>query len=858
MRAFHTIAIPHRDILEGKLTMEVFAADLWGVYNGEGPDDYKDPETFFRKTYMTQALKNLLNIIERRLLREGGDPVIQLQTPFGGGKTHALIAMYHKAREWKTNPVVIVGEKLNTGDTAEKFDTLWGVMEEQLTGSKKNFVSPVPPGGEQIKKLLSDHLPVLILMDELVPYLNVADAVKVGNKTLTALTLTFLHNLTNVVSEMAGVSLVFTTTPSNPYDKSPRGEEIVAQLQNITGRREIIKSPIQENEVTQIIRRRLFSSFDEDGAREVVTEFMEYAEREGILPAGILPSQYRDRFLDSYPFMPEVVDVLYHRWGSFPMFQRARGVLRLLSLVVYSLKDTDKPYISLADFDLANQEIRQELLKHIGPEYNSVIAADITDVNSGAKKVDVSLGSAYRGLKLGTRSATTIFLYSFSGGHERGATLGEIKRSATTLHNPASVVVEAFEQLKNKLSYLWSTDTDGKYFFSSQPNINRLLLNNMENVKEDEIVEVEQELLKDSIKGAKLKTFVWKENAGDIPDSEELKLVVLRRKDEAVMENIKARKGISPRSYPNTIFFLYPMESERPSFVELVKRKIAYELIEQDRTLTLSDDQRRDIKKKLGKVESDLKEHIRRLYRLVAVPIREGFKDLDLGVPTYGEEKGIDEEVYDRLQSDGEILKKIAPLVIKEKYLSDREYVSTRQIYQSSIQTPGEPRPISKEVLAEGFAEGVNMGLFGLGELEGDKPVCRYFKEHVPASSFSFSSNEVLINESICSKQKEEKVPEEILETRIKFVDRERRPGVHEKEEQEEFRPRLGEVRSEIKLRFQVPKGKVSDIMGMMNFLQSKFDSLEIELIAREGEISEQEYEDKIEETLRQLGIELS
>ncbi|HDN67879.1 MAG TPA: ATP-binding protein, partial [Firmicutes bacterium] len=283
MRAFHTIAIPHRDILEGKLTMEVFAADLWGVYNGEGPDDYKDPDAFFRKTYMTQALKNLLNIVERRLLREGGDPVIQLQTPFGGGKTHALIAMYHKAREWKTNPVVIVGEKLNTGDTAEKFDTLWGVMEEQLTGSKKNFVSPVPPGGEQIKKLLSDHLPVLILMDELVPYLNVADAVKVGNKTLTALTLTFLHNLTNVVSEMAGVSLVFTTTPSNPYDKSPRGEEIVAQLQNITGRREIIKSPIQENEVTQIIRRRLFSSFDEDGAREVVTEFMEYAEREGIL-----------------------------------------------------------------------------------------------------------------------------------------------------------------------------------------------------------------------------------------------------------------------------------------------------------------------------------------------------------------------------------------------------------------------------------------------------------------------------------------------------------------------------------------------------------------------------------------------
>ena len=123
-------------------------------------------------------------------------------------------------------------------------------------GGRGDFSSTVPPGGEQIKKLLSNHLPVLILMDELVPYLNVADAVSVGNTTLTSLTLTFLHNLTNVVSEMTGVSFVLTATPSNPYDKTTRGEEIVAQLQDITARREIIKSPVQENEITRIIRER--------------------------------------------------------------------------------------------------------------------------------------------------------------------------------------------------------------------------------------------------------------------------------------------------------------------------------------------------------------------------------------------------------------------------------------------------------------------------------------------------------------------------------------------------------------------------------------------------------------------------
>ncbi len=152
-------------------------------------------------------------------------------------------------------------------------------------------------------------------------------------------------------------------------------------------------------------------------------------------------------------------------------------MLRLLSLVIHALKEANKPYISLADFDLANQEIRQELLKHIGAEYNGIISADITHEESGAKKIDLSLGRAYRGLGIGTRSVTTIFLYSFSGGTEHGATMGEIKRSATTLENPASVVAEAIEQLKSKLFYLQSISE--KYFFNNQPNLNRILIKHM-------------------------------------------------------------------------------------------------------------------------------------------------------------------------------------------------------------------------------------------------------------------------------------------------------------------------------------------------------------------------------------------
>jgi hypothetical protein len=124
-----------------------------------------------------------------------------------------------------------------------------------------------------------------------------------------------------------------------------------------------------------------------------------------------------------------VIGTLYQRWGSLPTFQLTRGVLRLLSLVIYSLKNSSRPYISLADFDLSNDEIRRELIKYIGNEFDSVISADITEMDSGSKKVDKSLGKSFQGLKVATRAATSTFMYSFSGGIEKGCHLGEIKRS---------------------------------------------------------------------------------------------------------------------------------------------------------------------------------------------------------------------------------------------------------------------------------------------------------------------------------------------------------------------------------------------------------------------------------------------
>ena len=837
MRPFHTIAVPHKDVLEGKLTMDVFAADLWETYKNRAPPEYRDAELFFKKTYLTNGLRNLLDVVEKRLKGLGGDPVIQIQTPFGGGKTHALIALYHRTTQWKVKPIVIVGTALDP-----KNETPWGLLEEQLDGSNKTLTGKISPGREALRELLARHQPVLILIDEILEYATKAAGILVGETSLAAQTLAFMQEITEVAGTLEKTCVVVTLPTSllEHYD-----EKLFQQLQKLSGRVEKIYTPVQENEISKIIRRRLFSSIDEDAVKQVVLNFIDYAEREGILPAGVEPSDYRDRFIESYPFIPEVIEVLYHRWGSFPTFQRTRGVLRLLSLVIYSLKESGRPYITLSDFDLANQEIRRELIKHIGPEFDSVIAADITDVNSGSKKVDASIGKSYRGLLIGTRTATSIFLYSFSGAQERGAYMGEIKRNATTTAIPSSIVAEAVEQLKGRLFYLQSQD--GKYYFLNQPNLNRILLTKMENIKDDDVRESEKEILKQQISGKNFKVFLWPDKPKDIPDTPQLKLVIIEKKDEDFMKNILETRGDSPRVYRNTIFFLCPLDVERYTLTNSIKKIIAFRQIQTDKTLKLTEEQRREVSNNIRKEEDALKDIVKRCYKLAYVPEKDGVKEIDLGMPTYGETKQLDEWVYEGLRAEQEISEKILPDEIELKYLGDKDFVKVQLIYESMLKTPGERRLVSNASLKESILQGVKNGLFGIGEVkeDGQSVTCKYFKEDAIIES---DENQVIIKRTICEAQKGT-----VSGVMPPPLDKDKEEG-HGKKTSIDFPV---PVRSHLVLKFDIPRGKVSQIIGMMHFLQSKFAKLKVTIDASEGSITEGEYESKIKETLRQLGTYL-
>jgi len=845
MRPFHVVAVPHDDVVEGRLTNEVFAADLWEVYKGEAPEDYRDRERFFEKTFMTKGLKNLIEVVGKRLRGEGGDPVIQIETPFGGGKTHALIALYHKGEEWGAKRVVVAGTVLSAEDR------LWELLEEQLTGKVEFLKGETSPGREKIRELLSANRPVLILMDELLEYVVKAAGVRVGETTLAAQSLAFLQELSEAVSVTPGTALVITLPSSRMERFDENAEEAYAKLRKISGRLKKVFSPVDDDEISQIIRRRLFKSINEDEVKREVKKFMDYAESENILPIGMEPSEYRRRFESSYPFLPDVIDVLYQRWGSFPNFQRTRGVLRLLAMVIHSLKNKERPYISLADFDLSNQEIRRELLEFAGNEFDGIINSDITSPDSGARKAEAALGDAYRRLNLGVRAATTIFMYSFSGGKERGATKSEIKRSATTLHNPASVVGDLIEELNKTLFYL--QEEGGKYFFTTKPNVNRLILLKMENIRDQQIEEVEKELLKKKA-GSTMKVYIWPANSSDIPDTPEFKLVVLPKEDSNLAEKILSTKGSSPRIFRNTIFFLFPTDSGKRELENLIRRLIAVEEVLSDNTLSLDKSEKEKLKKELKDLEIRVQELLRNAYRLLKIPAKTGFKEENLGAFVHGEGASLSKEVYEFLVKGQNIVKTIAPVIILHKYLSSNDKVLIKDIYETSLKARGEqPRFESKESLINAVIEGVKQGLFGLGLKEGEEVKCKYFKsESIP----EVDENWFILKPELCSKREEATPEESSIET---SSSRESAEAFSEPEslkyspgEEAALALRPEETIDKVEFELELQPGYAYELGRLINRLDGAFSRIQIKIIATEGKISKQEYE-QILEIINQL-----
>lgn len=232
----------------------------------------------------------------------------------------------------------------------------------------------------------------------------------------------------------------------------------------------------------------------------------------------------------------------------------------------------------------------------------------------------------------------------------------------------------------------------------------------------------------------------------DIPDNDELKLIVLRERDDGFCRNLMENRGEIPRIYRNTLFFIIPSSGEAEQLKAEVRKTIAYEEIKKDNSLNLSTTQKREIDAALRQSNSSLDTALRRDYRVVLIPEKEKFSEEDLGLPAVSLNAPFGETVYDMLRVKERIFISIGPQNILIRYLKDNDTVSTSQLFHSSLRTPGETR-ILREAWETGIRQGIQDGLFALGEKAGGKLVPRHFK-NAPLG-VTLSNDEVIIQPNL-------------------------------------------------------------------------------------------------------------
>src|SRR5262249_23491577 len=275
------------------------------------------------------------------------EAVIQLQTAFGGGKTHTLLALYHllkkpgevgklpqikeliNAAGLKQLPSVSVACLVGTALNVSSSRSFRGEMAYQLGGEKlyrklaKSDEQRIAPGTDLLGEVLNDAGPCLILLDEILVYLVKAGGVKVGESTLRGNTLTFLQELSIAVANCPHACMIATLTSQISEYMDENAERAYESLEKVLGRIEKVRQTVEGAEMYEVIRRRLFEDLgDEADHRAAADAYWDMYRTLGEdVPSACREPAYRDEMMRAYPFHPELIAVLYERWGTIPEFQ---------------------------------------------------------------------------------------------------------------------------------------------------------------------------------------------------------------------------------------------------------------------------------------------------------------------------------------------------------------------------------------------------------------------------------------------------------------------------------------------------------------------------------------------------------
>jgi predicted AAA+ superfamily ATPase len=672
LKPWREVAVPHEDVLKGTFQQAEFAADLSRVHQGTATAEYQDPSLFFQRTFITEGMRLLLDSVVRRLSGRGGDPVIQLQTAFGGGKTHTMLAVYHLARgEVSASDMPGVPAILNAAGVVEmprariavldgirlspnqpmKRDklvvrTLWGELAWQLGGAEGYAMvreadeSGTSPGKEVLANLLGRFAPCVILIDELVAYIRQFEE----GKSLTGgsfdSNLSFVQALTEALKAVPTAVLLASLPESDKEAGSQRGVKALATLSHYFGRVQALWKPVSSEEAFEIVRRRLFSDInDKLGAEAVCRAFADYyIANAADLPHETREARYFERLMHAYPIHPEVFVRLYEDWSSLDNFQRTRGVLKLMAKIIHRLwKDNNSDLLIMpGSLPLYDADTRNESIYYLPQGWDPVLERDVDGERAETtelESVDTRLGS----VQACRRTARTIFLGSAPSTANqmvRGIELERVLLGCVQPGQQMGVFKDALRRLNDRLHYL--NAGNNRFWFDTRPNLRREMEDRKRRFQDkDDVIpavreRVQRLLGEGGVFSGSKHIFLA---SSDIPDDWALRLVVLppaagysRSSDQSAIRHateILKHRGEQPRFKQNRLIFLAPDADSVSRLKDQVRSVLAWQSIVADikeMKLNLDQYQARQASRSLDDANEALRGMVKETYRWLLAP----------------------------------------------------------------------------------------------------------------------------------------------------------------------------------------------------------------------------------------------
>lgn len=780
LRSWRDVVEPHQDVASGTFQLAEFAADLREVNAGTARPEYGNAVEFFSRTYLTRGLHTLLLQTIRRMHGIGGDPVVDLMTTFGGGKTHSLLAVYHLCGPDPINELagmtelakeagvddmpadihraVVVGNDFsprgNVKDDGTQVNTLWGELAWQLGGRdafeqvRGDDESRTAPGTTVLKSLLTNHAPCVVLIDEWIAYARqLWNRDDLAGGSLDA-HMTFAQSLTEAAKSVPNALLVVSIPASDAVhergDENSHeiggvgGVEALRRLRAVVHRTDSPWQPAKGDESFEIVRRRLFGTIGPDGLvhRDVTCRrFAEmYTKHTSEFPADARRDNYETRLRTAYPIHPELFDRLYEDWSTLERFQRTRGVLRLMAIVVHALwtRNDKSPLILPSSVPLDDDDVLKEITQHLDDNWKPVVDQDVAGQASLPAAIDRDNTTLGR-MQAAQRVARAIFLGSAPSANRRTADGGGVapNRGIENLRitlgsafpgDTPAVFGDALRRLSERAAFL--NNEGSRYWFGTQQTVSEIARGKAEAYDQSEIGDdLARWIGKESDRGDFARIHRIPTGSGDVDDDQSVALVILgpeqtharNAKDSAgvtaAVEYTKQR-GTKARQHQNMVLFLAPDANRLPDLLNAVRMHKAWADVSSNReSYNLDQHNIRQADARLREWEDTIRSRIVETYIWMLVPRQESNGPLEIDAYKVNGRGTLAERASKKAGENDLLVTRYASSTLRMELdrvplWRGQPHVPVSQLWDDFTRYPYLPRLRSVDVLLEAVQDG--------------------------------------------------------------------------------------------------------------------------------------------------------